>query len=157
MAYRFAALLALALAFPAAMPSLASENARLRATPLTTGGAVAEVTHAVRRDRIMTIVVQFVTDDPDYRGETIYADIPENEIVRRVYLQAGDRDFALLREGGEIHMPEALHLEANESEEAGVVVGEWEGVFVAPDSDLREITLFLPNLDPIGPFPIRNR
>jgi hypothetical protein len=153
---RLVSALALAVLSLAAGPAGAQNTRGL--TPHTASGeAYVEVTRAARRDQIMTVVLTFRTDLPGYRGETIYADIPGNEVVRRVYLLAGDRDFPVLNEGGELFMPEALHLEANESGEAGAVVGQWEAVFIAPDHDLREVTLYLPNVDPIGPFPIRNR
>lgn len=138
-----------------AMPVLADDRSYLPRTQ--SGLAYAEVTQSVRRGDVMTVTVRFSTDDPEYPGETLYSSIPENEVVRLVYLEAGDRNFELLRDGGEAAMPDALHLDPNPTGEPGAVVGTWEGIFEAPDSDLRQIMLILPNVDRIGPFPIRNR
>lgn len=124
---------------------------------LTAGGALAEVSSAIRRAEAFTVSIVFSTDDSAYGGEVIYEDIPPEDVVRRVYVQAGDRDYPLRRFGGEVAMPSALHLSPYEGEGGRFVVGAWEAAFEPPASDLREIMLYLPNVGPIGPFPIRNR
>lgn len=151
----FPALLAGALLLGALAAAFGNPSPDFR--PATELGAYAEVVTAVRQNDIMTVRVEFRTDDPDYPGETLYEAIPYDEVVRRVYLEAGDRNFEVLRNAGAVHMPDALHLSANNSDQPGAVVGIWDAVFEAPDHDLREIYLFLPNTQRIGPFPIRNR
>lgn len=156
MARKVMAALLATLGLIAAAPALAQGNAA--PTPYTASGqAYAEVTQAVRSDGLMTMVVRFKTDEPDYAGETLYEPMDQSEILRRVYLDAADRTFLLIWDDGVPQMPERFELEANSTGEPGAVVGEWQGLFEAPDHDLSRITLILPSVGRIGPVPIRNR
>lgn len=151
----FTAILAAA-SLPFAAPALAQGNA----TPIPytqSGQAYAEVVQATRADGLMTMVVRFKTDDPDYPGETLYETMDRSEILRRVYLDAADRSFLMMWDDGVPQMPETFALDANTAGEPGAVVGEWRGVFEAPHHDLSRIALILPGVGRIGPFPIRNR
>lgn len=125
--------------------------------PTASGHAYAEPYRAVRRDGVLHLEVRFKTDYPGYSGELIYEDIPLDRIDGRIYAEFGDQSFSLLREEGEIQAPDRLHLGFNYDPERNPRVGAWKADFVAPMHDVNEVTLFMPNVAPIGPFIIHDR
>ncbi|ADO41229.1 hypothetical protein [Ketogulonicigenium vulgare] len=139
----------------AGLPALA----QIRETflTLTPAGAVAEVTRAQREGEILTVTARFTAFEPDYAGEVIYENLTPSEVIQGVYLKTGDRDFGVWSEGGTLQLPDALHLAPHSGGPNPEIVGEWTAVFIAPTLDVREITLLLPGMLPIGHFIIRDR
>ena len=148
-----AALLAAGCLAPAG-PALAGEDGRA----LTAGGhAWAEVRKATRKDGVLHVEVQFLTDYSGYSGEKIYDAIPADRLDASVYVSAGDQTFPLWREGGVAALPDRLELAFNYDPGRNPRVGKWAGDFVAPGADVSEVVLHLPNVAPLGPFPVRDR
>ena len=125
---------------------------------LTAGGhAWAEVRKATRKDGVLHVEVQFLTDYAGYSGEKLYDAIPADELDASVYVSAGDQTFPLWREGGVAALPDRLELAFNYDPGRNPRVGRWEADFVAPGDDVAEVVLHLPNVAPVGPFPVRDR
>lgn len=121
------ALLAAFWAFCAAPSSLSAEE---EGKALTAGGhAWAEVRRALVKDGMLHLELRFLTDYVGYSGEKIYEGIP----------------------------PEKLELSFNYDPQRNPRVGEWRADFVAPEQDVAEAWLHMPNMAPIGPFPISRR
>lgn len=134
-----------------ALPLAAQIHDRITLTP---DGALAEVTSAVREGKTLTVTARFTAFDPAYDGEVIYDGLSMAEIIRSLFLKTGDRDFQVLTKASVPQIPDMLALAPYPSGKGPQVVGVWRGVFVAPTQDLKVITLLLPNMLPIGPFPI---
>ncbi|WP_410216595.1 hypothetical protein [Paracoccus sp. (in: a-proteobacteria)] len=139
------------------MASVSLAQGRQNLPAMTVGGAVGRVEHGLRQGDRMTVAVTFTADDPDYDGETLYADIPKADLARRIYLKIGDRDFPVWLQDGAPQIPDALTLAPHDGQGDVVAVGTWQGTFVAPTPDMGEISLFLPNVGALGPFPILDR
>lgn len=146
-------LLLLLLATLASTPTFAHSAER---APTASGNAYAEPYKAIRKDGVLHIEVRFVTDYPGYSGELIYEDIPLERIDGQIYTEFGDQSFSLLRENGGVVAPDSLHLSFNDSENSSRV-GFWKADFVAPLHDVHQVTLFMPNVAPIGPIVIQDR
>lgn len=125
--------------------------------PTASGYAYAEPYKAVRKDGVLHIEVRFVTDYPGYSGELIYEDIPLERIDGVIYAEFGDQSFSLLRDDGDVVAPASLHLGFNYDPSKNPRVGSWKADFVAPMHDVNEVTIFMPNVAPIGPIAIRDR
>lgn len=121
------------------------------------GYAYAEVTRATRKDGILHVEVTFATDHAGYAGEPIYTGIAAQRVDALIYLVFGDQTLPLWRENGQVLIPDTLHLGFNYDPSRNPRVGRWQADFVAPTGDILEATLLLPNVGPIGPFPIRDR
>lgn len=142
------------LAALASLPVLALNAER---APTASGHAYAEPYKAVRKDGVLHIEVRFVTDYPGYSGELIYEDIPLERIDGLIYAEFGDQSFSLLRKDGGVVVPDNLHLGFNYDPSKNPRVGSWKADFVAPMHDVNEVTIFMPNVAPIGPIAIRDR
>ncbi|MBZ5488947.1 hypothetical protein HW452_15590 [Halomonas aquamarina] len=125
--------------------------------PTASGHAYAEPYKAVRKNGVLHVEVRFVTDYAGYSGELIYEDIPLERIDGLIYAEFGDQSFSLLREDGDVVAPDNLHLGFNYDPSRNPRVGSWKADFVAPMHDINEVTIFMPNVAPIGPIKIRDR
>lgn len=125
--------------------------------PTASGHAYAEPYRAVRKEGVLHVELRFVTDYAGYSGELIYKDIPLERIDGLIYAEFGDQSFSLLREKGRVVAPNSLRLGFNYDPERNPRVGAWQADFVAPQHDVDEITIFMPNVAPIGPIAIRDR
>ncbi|MBE0463046.1 MAG: hypothetical protein ACTIDY_10130 [Halomonadaceae bacterium] len=150
----FLSLSCLMLAAVASSPALALNAEQ---APTASGHAYAEPYKAVRKDGVLHIEVRFVTDYPGYSGELIYEDIPLERIDGQIYAEFGDQSFSLLRQDGGVVAPDNLHLGFNYDPSKNPRVGSWKADFVAPMHDVNEVTIFMPNVAPIGPIAIRDR
>ncbi|MCB8890180.1 hypothetical protein [Vreelandella malpeensis] len=147
-------LFTLALLMCSTTPAFALDTQR---APTASGHAYAEPYRAVRKEGVLHIEVRFLTDYPGYSGELIYENIPLERIDGLIYAEFGDQSFSLLRKQGDVVAPKSLRLGFNYDPERNPRVGSWKADFVAPLHDVNEVTLFMPNVAPIGPIPIRDR
>ncbi|ARO15838.1 hypothetical protein BVG79_p1000036 (plasmid) [Ketogulonicigenium robustum] len=137
------------------LPAAAQAQIHERVT-LTPKGALAEVTSARVQDDVLRVTARFTAMDATYQGEVIYDALTPSQIIAEVYLKAGDRDYGVISNGGVYAMPDRLELRPHSGGTGREVVGEWTADFLAPTPDLREITLLLPAMLPIGRFTIRH-
>lgn len=136
----------------AVSPAVALNPGDLPATASTK--AHAELRRAVREEGKLTVEVRFLTDFAGYSGEKIYTDLDE----AAVHVDAGGQSYALLRDASGTPMaPKALELKFNYDPARNPRVGSWKAVFAAPPAGVNEAVLILPNVAPIGPFPITDR
>lgn len=150
-------LLSLTLTLLAMLASLTAFALNAERAPTASGHAYAEPYKAIRKDGVLHIEVRFVTDYPGYSGELIYEDIPLERIDGLIYAEFGDQSFSLLREEGSVVAPDNLHLGFNYDPSKNPRVGSWKADFVAPMHDVNEVTIYMPNVAPIGPIAIRDR
>ncbi|MFT3689137.1 hypothetical protein [Paenirhodobacter sp.] len=123
---------------------------------MTAGGhAWGEVKRAVVKDGVLHVEAQFLTDYVGYSGERLYADIPADRLNAAIYVMKGDQTFPLWLRDGKAKVPGKLDLTFNYDPQRNPRVGKWQADFVAPEADVTEAFLILPNVAPIGPFPIR--
>lgn len=154
--YLAAALLGLAMWFAAGSLAMAQVETRVNFPGMTMGGAIGFVEYGERHGDRMTVTVTFTANSASYAGETIYDNIDRRDLARRIYLKIGDRDFPVWFENGEPQIPPSLVLRAHDGSADVLEVARWQGVFVAPTPEMREIGLYLPQTGLIGPFPVRD-
>ncbi|RWR05810.1 hypothetical protein [Paenirhodobacter populi] len=136
----------------AVSPAVALDPGEMPAT--ASAKAHADLRRAVRADGKLTVEVRFLTDFAGYSGEKIYTDLDETA----VHVDAGGQRYPLLRDAaGKPMAPQALELKFNYDPAKNPRVGSWKAVFVAPPAGVNEAVLILPNVAPIGPFPITDR
>jgi len=142
--------LAATILLAATLPSPAQEVAR---EPLATGcassgSAIAEVSDAIRDGDRLTVKVRFKSaDDENYGAEQLYAVITDQTYEQGIYLVAGDKKDLLIKDSEGVPLaPASLNLR-----DGGPFRGMWSGVFPAPPAG-QKVTLFLPDVEPLGPF-----
>lgn len=121
----------------------------------SSGHAWAEVRRATVKDDVLHVEVYFLTDYVGYSGEKIYENIPADRLNASIYVMKGDQTFPLWLKDGQPAMPDKLELTFNYDPQRNPRVGKWQADFVAPGHDVKEAFLQLPNVELIGPFPIR--
>lgn len=112
------------------------------------GGSTAELTTVAKSGDRVTVKVRFVESDPDVNGiYMLYGNLDQKAYENDFYLLAGNKKYLLFKDSaGKPLAPEMVHLAAR-----GKVRGVWYGTFPAPPEN-EDIMLFLPNVEPIGPF-----
>ncbi|HBP30370.1 MAG: hypothetical protein ACTIKR_08550 [Advenella sp.] len=112
------------------------------------GGASAELTSVVKTGNRVTVKVRFIETDPEINKiSVLYSRLDKSAYENDFYLLAGDKKYLLLKDSaGKPLAPEKLVLAGK-----GKLRGIWYGTFPAPPAG-ESLMLFLPNIEPLGPF-----
>ncbi|AHG63952.1 hypothetical protein [Advenella mimigardefordensis] len=112
------------------------------------GGISAELTSVVKTGNRVTVKVRFMETDPDAKKiSVLYSRLDKAAYENDFYLLAGDKKYLLLKDSaGKPLAPEKLVLSNK-----GKLRGIWYGTFPAPPEG-ESLMLFLPNIEPLGPF-----
>ena len=122
----------------------------LASSMVANGGTTAELTSVVKSGNRVTIKVRFVEADPEVAGlYMLYPSLDDKTYENDFYLLAGDKKYLLLKDSeGKPLAPGKVQLRSS-----GKIRGVWYGTFPAPP-DGESVMLFIPNIEPLGPFPI---
>ncbi len=114
------------------------------------GGISAELTSVVKTGNRVTIKVRFMETDPEINKiSVLYSRLDKAAYENDFYLLAGDKKYLLLKDSaGKPLAPEKLMLAGK-----GKLRGIWYGTFPAPPAG-ESLMLFLPNIEPLGPFSV---
>jgi len=114
------------------------------------GGVSAELTSVVKTGNRVTVKVRFMETDPEANKiSVVYSRLDKSAYENDFYLLAGDKKYLLLKDSaGKPLAPEKLVLAGK-----GKLRGIWYGTFPAPPAG-ESLMLFLPNIEPLGPFSI---
>ncbi|MFS4439267.1 hypothetical protein ACMA5I_13730 [Paracoccaceae bacterium GXU_MW_L88] len=132
---------------------VAQDNGPIATGQHASGEVVAEIDGMVPETDRVTIKM---TLRPTQEGsrvspKVIYSGLNGN-VYEEIYLLAGDTKYMLLRDDGN-NVIASRSLVASGS---GPSLGVWYGVFPMPDPG-EAIMLFMPNMQPIGPFTMQAR
>ena len=117
---------------------------------VSSGGVSGELTSVVKTGNRVTVKVRFMETDPDATNTNVlYGRLDKAIYENEIYLLAGDKKYLLLKDSTSKPLaPERLVLASR-----GKMRGIWYGTFPAPPEG-ESLMLFLPNMEPLGPFSI---
>lgn len=112
------------------------------------GEIIAEVDGLVRDGEKLTVKMALRPAQQGQRvGVTVIYSGLGGTTYEDVYLIAGDKKYMLMRDSnGNALAPQSLAVSGS-----GAMIGTWYGMFPAPPAG-QDITLYLPGMEPIGPF-----
>lgn len=112
------------------------------------GEIIAEVDGLVVDGERLTVKMALRPTEPGERvGSTVLYSSLGGATYEEVYLISGDKKYMLVRDSnGEPLAPPSLSASGK-----GAMVGTWYGVFPKPPAG-QDITLYMPGMEPIGPF-----
>lgn len=122
------------------------------ATSVARGGYQANLIQAARMGDRLIVKIRFLAMEGVDSSKIIYGPSLNAAMYKEeFYLLAGDKKYLLLKDSAGIPLaPPSLDLTPN-----GPVAGSWFGNFPAPPADVTSAMLFLPYIEPLGPFELK--